>query len=148
MSEMKPRPQARRPKREEFMSQEELQRERKKESIFGDGDPFPTSSSSSSSSQESRKLEGGGGPTSFSSDMPEWFRKEQESLGIKIEDVDADDFDEEEARRAWEREARQQKADEYLKRRGDGISISDVLGREVCNCACVEIKRLSSLSSF
>jgi len=131
MSEMKPRPQARRPKREEFMSQEELQRERKKESIFGDGDPFPTSSSSSSSSPANRKLEGGG-PASFSSDMPEWFRKEQESLGIKMEDVDADDFDEEEARRAWEREARQQMADEYLKRRGDGISISDVLGREVC----------------
>ena len=143
MSEMKPRPQARRPKREEFMSQEELQRERKKESIFGDGDPFPTSSS-----PESRKREGGGGPTSFSSDMPEWFRKEQESLGIKIDDVDADDFDEEEARRAWEREARQQKADEHLKRRGEGISISDVLGREVCNCACDQMKRLSSLSSF
>jgi hypothetical protein len=131
MSEMKPRPQPRRPKREDFMSQEELQRERKKESIFGDDDSFFPSSSSSSSSPASRKLEGGGGPTSFS-DMPEWFRKEQESLGIKVEDVDADDFDEEEARRAWEREARQQKADEYLKRRGDGISISDVLGREVC----------------
>ena len=146
MSEMKPRPQARRPKREEFMSQEELQRERKKESIFGDVDPFPTSSSSSSS-PASRKLEGGG-PTSFS-DMPEWFRKEQESLGIKIEDVDADDFDEEEARRAWEREVRQQKADEYLKRRGDGISISDVLGREVSMCcACVPNKRISSLSPF
>jgi hypothetical protein len=81
--------------------------------------------------------------------MPEWFRKEQESLGIKIEDVDADDFDEEEARRAWEREVRQQKADEYLKRRGDGISISDVLGREVSMCcACVPNKRLSSLSPF
>ncbi len=63
--------------------------------------------------------------------MPEWFRKEQEALGIKFEDFDADDFDKEEARRAWEREARQLKADEYLKRRGDAISISDVLGREV-----------------
>ena len=135
MSEMKPRPQARRPKREEIMSQEELQRERKMESIFGDDDFFPTSpsssSSSSSSSPLSRQLEGGG-PTSISGgDMPEWFRKEQEALGIKFEDFDADDLDKEEARRAWEREARQLKADEYLKRRGDGISISDVLGREV-----------------
>ena len=29
-----------------------------------------------------------------------------------------------------EREERQQKADEYLKKKGEGISISDVLGRE------------------
>ena len=70
--------------------------------------------------------------------MPEWFRKEQEALGIKVEDFDADVFDEEEARRAWEREARQQKADEYLKRRGEGISISDVLGREVSFFARVQ----------
>ncbi|KAL3778451.1 hypothetical protein ACHAW5_001770 [Stephanodiscus triporus] len=127
MSEMKPRPQARRPKREEFMSQEELQRERKKESIFGDDDTFFPSSSSSPTS---RQLEGGGSTSFSGGGMPEWFRKEQEALGIKVEDFDADVFDEEEARRAWEREARQQKADEYLKRRGEGISISDVLGRE------------------
>ncbi len=60
--------------------------------------------------------------------MPEWFRKEQEALGIKFEDFDADDLDKEEARRA----TRGSPQDEYLKKlRGDGISISDVLGREV-----------------
>ena len=116
MSEMKPRPS--RPKREDFMSQEDLQRERKKESLFGyDEDPFPTSEN-----QQSPQSTGDGS-------MPEWFRKEQETLGIKAEDMSDDDFDE--ARREWEREERQRKADEYLKRRGEGISISDVLGREV-----------------
>jgi hypothetical protein len=128
MSEMKPRPQARRPKREDIMSQEELQREKKMESIMGNDEDlfFPTSSSSLTN----RQVEGG---TTTSGDiMPEWFRKEQEALGVTLDDSsDVDDFDnQEEVRRAWERELRQQKADEYLKRRGDGISISDILGRE------------------
>jgi len=118
MSEIKPRPS--RPKREDFMSLEDLQRERKKESMFGvgyDEDPFPTSNESQQAAP------------SGDGSMPEWFRKEQETLGIKAEDMSDDDFDE--ARREWEREERQRKADEYLKGRGEGISISDVLGREV-----------------
>lgn len=113
MSEIKPRPQVAR--REDFMSQEDILKERKQESIFGD-DPFPTKADSASAS------------SSYESDMPEWFRKEQEDLGVKVEDLDEDDMDE--ARREWEREERQRKADEYLKKRGEGISISDVLGRE------------------
>ena len=128
MSEMKPRPQARRPRREDVMSQEDLQREKKMEGIIGNDEDFffPTSSSSLTN----RQVEGG---TTTSGDiMPEWFRKEQEALGVTLDDSsDADDFDnQEEVRRAWERELRQQKADEYLTRRGDGISISDILGRE------------------
>ncbi len=115
MSEMAPRPQLR-PRREDFMSQEELLLERKKESIFGDDDSYPI--------ERSRQ-----GTSSSGGSMPEWFLKEQEALGIKVEDIDEDDFDE--ARREWEREERQRKADEYLKKRGGGISISDVLGREV-----------------
>ena len=99
------------------MSQEDILKERKQESIFGDDDPFPTKGSQSSSAS-----------SSYGGDMPEWFRKEQEDLGIKVEDLDEDDIDE--ARREWEREERQKKADEYLKKRGEGISISDVLGRE------------------
>lgn len=116
MSEMAPRPQLR-PRREDFMSQEELQLERKKESIFGDDDSYPVESSRQGTSSLSGR------------NMPEWFLKEQEAMGIKVEDIDEDDFDE--ARREWEREERQRKADEYLKKRGGGISISDVLGREV-----------------
>ena len=112
---MGPRPKLR-PRREDFMSQEELLSERKKESIFGDDDSYPI--------ETSRQ-----GTLSNGGSMPEWFIKEQEALGIKVEDVDVDDFDE--ARREWEREERQRKADEYLKNRGEGISISDVLGREV-----------------
>lgn len=112
MSEMKPRPRIK-GRREDFMSQEDIFLERKKESIFGDDDPFPTMAASSGAGRDA---------------MPEWFRKEQEAQGINVEDLDGDDFDE--ARREWEREERQRKADEYLKRRGEGISISDVLGRE------------------
>ncbi|KAL9180019.1 hypothetical protein ACHAXT_007989 [Thalassiosira profunda] len=115
MSEMKPRPQVK-GRREDFMSQEELQRERKMESMFGDDDPFPVQ-------DESRPTSSSGG-----GDMPEWFRKEQEAMGIRVEDLDEDDL--EEARREWEREERQRMADEYLEKRGEGISISDVLGRE------------------
>eukprot|EP00571_Detonula_confervacea_P017501 CAMPEP_0172303882 /NCGR_PEP_ID=MMETSP1058-20130122/5395_1 /TAXON_ID=83371 /ORGANISM="Detonula confervacea, Strain CCMP 353" /LENGTH=1584 /DNA_ID=CAMNT_0013014919 /DNA_START=83 /DNA_END=4838 /DNA_ORIENTATION=+ len=119
MSEMKPRPQIR-GRRQDFMSQEEIQKERKKESIFGFGDdddidPFPAKDSSQQQAASS-------------SYMPEWFHKEQEARGIKVEDLNDDDFDD--AKRKWEREERQQKADEYLKKRGEGISISDVLGRE------------------
>ena len=79
MSEMKPRPQARLPKREDIMSQEELQRGRKMEIVIGDDNLFsPTSLFNQ---------QGEGGTTSFSGrDMPEWFRKEQESLGIKMEE--------------------------------------------------------------
>lgn len=128
MSEMKPRPQARRPRREDVMSQEELQREKKMEGIIGNDEDlfFPTSSSSLSN----RQVEGG--ITTSGDIMPEWFRKEQEALGVTGDDSsNVDDVDnEEEVRHAWEREVRQQKADEYLKRRGDGISISDILGRE------------------
>jgi len=114
MSEMGPRPQLR-ARREDFMSQEELLNERRKESIFGDYDSYPDETTQ-------RRTSSGG-------IMPEWFLKEQEALGIKVEDIDEDDFDE--ARREWEREERQRMADEYLKKRGEGISISDVLGREV-----------------
>ncbi|KAL7553287.1 hypothetical protein ACHAWF_016541 [Thalassiosira exigua] len=117
MSEMGPRPRIR-GRREDFMSQEELFKERKKESVFGeDEDLFPVKGRG----QQVASSSGG-------SAMPEWFRKEQEALGIDVDDLDDDDY--EEARREWEREERQRKADEYLKRRGEGISISDVLGRE------------------
>lgn len=119
MSEIKPRPQIR-GRREDFMSQEDVQRERKQESIFGDDDPFPVNKGGQQTASSSS---GDGGS------MPEWFRKEQEDLGIKVEDLTEDDFDE--ARQEWEREERQRKADEYLEKRGEGISISDVLGREV-----------------
>lgn len=107
------------------MSQEELLLERKKESIFGDDDSYPI--------EPSRK----GTSSSSSSDgsMPEWFLKEQEALGITVGDIDEDDFDE--ARREWEREDRQRKADAYLKKKGEGISISDVLGREVSVQRCL-----------
>ena len=107
MSEIKPRPS--RPKREDFMSQEDLQRERKKESMFGvgyDEDPFPTSNESQQAP-----------PSTGDGSMPEWFQKEQETLGIKAEDMSDDDLDE--ARREWEREERQKKADEEaLKQKG------------------------------
>lgn len=102
------------------MSQEELLNERRKESIFGDDDSYPD--------ETTRRRTSSGGI------MPEWFLKEQEALGIKVEDIDEDDFDE--ARREWEREERQRMADEYLKKRGEGISISDVLGREVSASRC------------
>ena len=120
---MAPRPQLR-PRREDFMSQEELLLERKKESIFGDDDSYPI--------EPSRK-----GTSSSSSDgsMPEWFLKEQEALGITVGDIDEDDFDE--ARREWEIEDRQRKADAYLKKKGEGISISEVLGREVSVQRCL-----------
>lgn len=119
MSEIKPRPQIR-GRREDVMSQEDMQKERKKESIFGDDDDmFPVKDGPSQTASWSP--DGGG-------TMPEWFRKEQDAQGIKVEDLNDDDFDE--ARREWEREERQQKADEYLKKKGEGISISDVLGRE------------------
>ena len=42
--------------------------------------------------------------------------------------MDAQEIDE--ARLEWEREERQRQADEYFKRKGEGISISDILGRE------------------
>mmetsp|Transcript_15250 Transcript_15250/g.29039 ORF Transcript_15250/g.29039 Transcript_15250/m.29039 type:complete len:721 (+) Transcript_15250:153-2315(+) len=119
MSEIKPRPQIR-GRREDVMSREEIFSERKKESIFGDDDPFPAKDDGPRTTASSSMPDGGA--------MPEWFRKEQEAQGIKVEDLDEDDFDE--ARREWEREERQKKADEYLKKRGEGISISDVLGRE------------------
>ena len=64
MSQMGPRPQGR-PRREEYMSQEDLRRERKMESVLGDEyDPFPV--------QDDVRQNGPGG-------MPEWFRKEQEA---------------------------------------------------------------------
>ena len=87
--------------------------------MFGgyDEDPFPASENQQAA------------PSTGDGSMPEWFQKEQETLGIKAEDMSDDDLDE--ARREWEREERQKKADEYLKGRGEGISISDVLGREV-----------------
>lgn len=113
MSEMGPRPQGR-PSREEYMSQEDLRRERKMESVLGDEyDPFPV--------QADVRQNGPGG-------MPEWFRKEQEAQGVRVEDMDAQEIDE--ARLEWEREERQRQADEYFKRKGEGISISDILGRE------------------
>lgn len=115
MSEMKPRP--RRAKMEDVMSVEDLYKERKKESIFGDNDPFPVRKDP----RPTASSDGGDA-------MPEWYRKEQEAKGINVDDLDEDDFDD--ARREWEREERQRKADEYLKNRGEGISISDVLGRE------------------
>ena len=118
MSEIKPRPS--RPKREDFMSREDLQKERRKESLFGD-DPFPINESQQSALSSSSSSSGDGS-------MPEWFRKEQEELGINVDDMNDSEFDE--ARREWEREERQRKADQYLKERGEGISISDVLGRE------------------
>ncbi|KAL7500721.1 hypothetical protein ACHAWT_008705 [Skeletonema menzelii] len=115
LSEMKPRPRVNR--REDFMSQEQLQRERKQQSIFGD-DPFPVN-----------EPEGKRAPPSSDDTMPAWFRKEQEDYGVQIDDgSDEDTFDE--AQWEWEKEQRQKKADEYFKKRGEGISISDVLGRE------------------
>jgi len=70
MSEMGPRPQGR-PSREEYMSQEDLRRERKMESVLGDEyDPFPA--------QDDVHQNGPGG-------MPEWFRKEQEAqVGVSM----------------------------------------------------------------
>ena len=67
MSEIKPRPS--RPKREDFMSREDLQKERRKESLFGD-DPFPINESQQSALSSSSSSSGDGS-------MPEWFRKEQ-----------------------------------------------------------------------
>mmetsp|Transcript_31044 Transcript_31044/g.75032 ORF Transcript_31044/g.75032 Transcript_31044/m.75032 type:complete len:766 (-) Transcript_31044:151-2448(-) len=120
MSEMKPRPQVR-GRREDFMSQEDVQRERMKESVFGeDDDFFPVRDDG----QQRQDL----ASPSPDGPMPEWFRKEQEAMGIDLDDSGGEDLDE--ARRQWEREERQRKADEYLKQRGEGISISDVLGRE------------------
>eukprot|EP00581_Thalassiosira_minuscula_P014661 CAMPEP_0183716264 /NCGR_PEP_ID=MMETSP0737-20130205/10241_1 /TAXON_ID=385413 /ORGANISM="Thalassiosira miniscula, Strain CCMP1093" /LENGTH=1592 /DNA_ID=CAMNT_0025945507 /DNA_START=165 /DNA_END=4943 /DNA_ORIENTATION=- len=121
MSEIKPRPRIR-GRREDVMSQEDILKERKQESIFGDDDPFPVMDSGGPSPTSSASSSGDGGV------MPEWFRKEQEARGVKVEDLDEDEFAE--ARREWEREERQRKADEYLQKRGEGISISDVLGRE------------------
>ena len=137
MSEMKPRPRVTR--REDFMSVEQLQRERKQESMFGD-DPFPV-----------KGPEEGKPPPSTDDTIPAWFRKEQEDYGIQANDSnDEDNFDE--ARWEWEREERQRKADEYLKRRGEGISISDVLGREYFGPMDDEDdytrERISGFSSF
>lgn len=115
LSEMKPRPRVNR--REDFMSQEQIQRERKQQSMFGD-DPFPV-----------REPEEKRAPPSSDDTMPAWFRKEQEDYGVQLDDgSDEDTFDE--AQWEWEKEQRQRKADEYFKKRGEGISISDVLGRE------------------
>ena len=137
LSEMKPRPRVNR--REDFMSQEQIQRERKQESIFGD-DPFPIN-----------EPEGKRAPPSSDDSMPSWLRKEQEDYGVQVGDDDEEDtFDE--AQWEWEREERQKKADEYLKKRGEGISISDVLGREYFGPMDdeddYEKERISAFSSF
>ena len=136
MSEMKPRPRVNR--REDFMSQEQIQKERKQESIFGD-DPFPINE------PEGRREPSG------SDTMPAWLRKEQEDYGVQVDDDDTEDtFDE--AQWEWEREERQRKADEYLKKRGEGISISDVLGREyfgpMDDDEDYKKERVSAFSSF
>lgn len=137
LSEMKPRPRVNR--REDFMSQEQIQRERKQESIFGD-DPFPIN-----------EPEGRRAPPSSDDTMPAWFRKEQEDYGIQV-DVGSDEDTFDEAQWEWEREERQKKADEYLKKRGEGISISDVLGREYFGPMDDEDdykkERISAFSSF
>ncbi|KAK1740244.1 haloacid dehalogenase-like hydrolase [Skeletonema marinoi] len=137
LSEMKPRPRVNR--REDFMSQEQIQRERKQESIFGD-DPFPIN-----------EQEGKRAPPSSDDTMPAWFRKEQEDYGVQVDDDSGEDtFDE--AQWEWEKEERQKKADEYLKKRGEGISISDVLGREYFGPMDdeddYEKERISAFSSF
>ena len=137
MSEMKPRPRVNR--REDFMSQEQIQKERKQESIFGD-DPFPINE------PEGRREPSG------SDTMPAWLRKEQEDYGVQVDDDDdtEDTFDE--AQWEWEREERQRKADEYLRKRGEGISISDVLGREyfgpMDDDEDYKKERVSAFSSF
>lgn len=137
LSEMKPRPRVNR--REDFMSQEQIQRERKQESIFGD-DPFPIN-----------EPEGRRASPSSDDTMPAWLRKEKEDYGIKVDDgSDEDTFDN--AQWEWEREERQKKADAYLKKRGEGISISDVLGREYFGPMDDEDdykkERISAFSSF
>lgn len=115
MSEIKPRPQIR--KRKDFMSQEQLDDEKKKKAIFGDDEVV-----------YDKRLERDISPDTG---MPDWLRMEQEERGgTKAQDLDDDDeFDTVE--RQMEIEERQKKADEYLKKKSGGaIDIADVLGRE------------------
>ena len=122
LSEMDPRPRVR-GRMEDVLSWVDVQKERKQEILFGDDDPFPVREEAAPPrSTPPDGVDGGA--------MPAWFQKEQEARGARVEGPGVDDGGVDEAQYEREREERQRKADEYLKRRGEGISISDVLGRE------------------